>query len=244
MLEFSEYRPEELISEASYLLQADETKRKFILNLLKQLGKIKNVETSIKTKQGLITHVSINAILIKDKDGSLHIDGIARDITQTKENDKEIAFQNQKLQIQNDELEQFAYIISHDLQEPLLTLNCFTELVKEEFPKDANENIKQYLRFILESSYWMQNLVKGLLDYSRIGRQIELTKVDCNELVKDAISSMSDIIEKTNTRIATEDLPQVKGYSVELIQLFQQLLANSIKFKKMKFLQRLPLVQS
>jgi PAS domain S-box-containing protein len=231
--DFTGYVPEELIGRKTHVLQPDEKKLGYVIELIKEKTTLTNYETLVKTKSGEIIHVSLNAKMIFDKNGNWdHIDGIARDITKMRKNEREIAFQNHKLQIQNKELEQFAYITSHDLQEPLLTLNCFTELVKEEFPKDANENIKQYLDFILESSYRMQSLVKGLLDYSRIGRQIELANVDCNEIAKEAISSMSDIIEKTNTRITIEDLPYVKGYSVELIQLFQHLLANSIKFRK------------
>jgi light-regulated signal transduction histidine kinase (bacteriophytochrome) len=114
----------------------------------------------------------------------------------------------------------------------LLTLKCFSELIKADFPKDANENINQYLDFILESSDRMQKLVKGLLDYSRIGSQIEITKVDCNEIVNDAISTLSNSIQKTETQITIGELPKVEGHSIELIQLFQNLIENAIKFRK------------
>lgn len=231
--EITGYTSEELIGKPTNVLQTDEEKPDAVIKIIQEKFILKNFEKLVKTKSGELICVSLNAKMIFDKNGiPHHIDAIAQDITQRKKDEKEIANQNQKLQIQNKELEQFAYITSHDLQEPLITLKCFSELIKADFPKDANENINQYLDFILESSDRMQKLVKGLLDYSRIGSQIEITKVDCNELVNNAISILSDIIEKSETQIIIGDLPKVQGHSIELIQLFQNLIENAIKFRK------------
>jgi PAS domain S-box-containing protein len=230
--EITDYTPEELIGKPTTILQTDEEEKDAVIKLINEQLILVNFEKLIKTKSGSLKYISLSGKMIFDKKGiPHHIDAIAQDITQRKKNEREIAIQNNKLQIQNKELEQFAYITSHDLQEPLLTLNCFTELVKAEFPHDANENIRQYLDFILVSSSRMQALVKGLLDYSRIGKQIELTNVDCNEIVKDTISSLSDLIQKTNCQITTDNLPKIQGYSLELIQLFQHLISNAIKFR-------------
>lgn len=231
--DFCGYTVDELIGQPTYVLQSEDEKNDIVITLVKEQLIIKNYEKTIKTKSGHIKTISLSAKIIFDKnERPHHIDAIAQDITLRKQNEKEIAIQNNKLQIQNKELEQFAYITSHDLQEPLLTLKCFSELIKEDFPKDANENINQYLDFILESSDRMQKLVKGLLDYSRIGRQTEITKVDCNEIINDTITSLSDSIKETKTQITVGSLPQIQGYSVELIQLFQQLITNAIKFRK------------
>jgi PAS domain S-box-containing protein len=232
IVELCEYKPEELIGQPTYTLKPDEKKKGYVINLIKEKGMLNNYETMIKTKSGLIKYISLNAKIIYNKEDTPHIDGIARDITQMKESEFKIANQNKKLQIQNKELEQFAYITSHDLQEPLLTLKCFSELIKADFPKDLNENINQYLDFILESSDRMQKLVKGLLDYSRIGNQIEIATVDCNEIVNDAINSLSDLINENKALINVQHLPYIEGYSVELIQLFQHLITNAIKFRK------------
>jgi PAS domain S-box-containing protein len=227
------YTPEELIGKPTNVLQTDEEKPDVLIKLIQEKFILKNFEKLVKTKSGEIICISLNAKMIFDKNGNPHhIDAIAQDITQRKEHEKEIANQNQKLQIQNKELEQFAYITSHDLQEPLITLKCFSELIKADFPKDANENINQYLDFILESSDRMQKLVKGLLDYSRIGIQIEIKEVDSNKIVNDAISILSEIIQKTGTQIIIGDLPIIQGHSIELIELFQNLIENAIKFRK------------
>ncbi|PWA07014.1 PAS domain S-box protein [Flavobacterium laiguense] len=232
IVELCEYKPEELIGQPTYTLKADEKEKDYVINLVKEKGVLNNHETMIKTKSGLIKYISLNAKIIYSKEGAPHIDGIARDITQRKESEFKIENQNKKLQIQNKELEQFAYITSHDLQEPLLTLKCFSDLIKADFPKGLNENINQYLDFILESSDRMQKLVKGLLDYSRIGSQIEITTVDCNEVVNEAIDSLTDLIKESEVQINVQHLPRIEGYSVELIQLFQHLITNAIKFRK------------
>ena len=231
--ELLEYSMNELIGQSVSLVYYNFNERENLLIELKEKGIVKNAETILITKSGLKKHISLDARLIYDAEKRpTHIDGFIRDITQKKESEIEIANQNNKLQIQNKELEQFAYITSHDLQEPLLTLKCFSELIKEEFPKDIDENLNQYLNFILESSDRMQKLIKGLLDYSRIGRQIEITKVDCNEIVKKAISSLTDSIVKNEVEITIKPLPIISGYSIELIELFEHLISNAIKFRK------------
>lgn len=227
------FTPEELIGSPTNVLQTDDEEPDAVIRLINDKFILKNFEKLLKTKSGEIICISLNAKMIFDKNGKPHhIDAIAQDITQRKEDEKEIANQNNKLQIQNKELEQFAYITSHDLQEPLITLKYFSELIKADFPKDTNEDIKQYLDFILESSNRMQTLVKGLLDYSRIGNRIEIEKINCNELIKEVLFSLKDTIEETNCQITVENLPQLKGLAAELIQLFQNLINNSIKFRK------------
>jgi PAS domain S-box-containing protein len=231
--DFTGYTPEELLGRPTSVLQTDDEEPDAVIKLVNEKLILKNFEKLIKTKSGEIITVLLNAKIIFDKNGNKHhIDAIAIDITQKKESERKIANQNEKLQIQNKELEQFAYISSHDLQEPLLTLKYFTELIKADFPKDLNEDINQYLDFILESSDRMQKLVKGLLDYSRIGKQIEMSMVDCTEILNDAISSLSDLIKENKAQINVEQLPHIEGYSVELIQLFQHLITNAIKFKR------------
>lgn len=227
------FSKEELIGQSIINFYNDRNQRETLTNLLLCHGFVKDFEFIITTKSGVQKYVSLDARLICDTNGKPHhIDGFVRDISFKKADELKISEQNIKLHIQNKELEQFAYITSHDLQEPLLTLKCFSELLKEDFPTDLNEEINQYLAFILESSDRMQKLVKGLLDYSRTGAHLEVTTVDCNAIVTDAIFSLSDLIKECNTQINTQNLPQIEGHSAELIQLFQHLISNSIKFRK------------
>lgn len=143
-----------------------------------------------------------------------------------------LAEQNRKLKNQNKELEQFTYITSHDLQEPLRTLVSFTELLEKEFAGKLEGNGDIYIDFISQSSRRMQELVKGLLDYSRIGREKQLVEVDCNQIVKDVLSDMAIALAESKAKISVGNLPKLKGYSTELRQLFQNLISNAVKFRK------------
>ncbi|MBA0883418.1 ATP-binding protein [Flavobacterium undicola] len=146
--------------------------------------------------------------------------------------EKTLAKQNEILKSQNKELEQFTYITSHDLQEPLRSLVCFTELFEKEFTGKLDGNGDLYIDFISKSSRRMQELVKGLLDYSRIGREKQLGESDCNQIVKDVLSDMAITLAESKAKISVDDLPELKGYAVELRQLFQNLISNAIKFRK------------
>ncbi|AOZ99060.1 PAS domain-containing sensor histidine kinase [Flavobacterium commune] len=147
-----------------------------------------------------------------------------------------LAEQNRKLKEQNKELEQFTYITSHDLQEPLRSLISFTELLQKEFAGTLDGNGNLYIDFISQSSRRMQALVKGLLDYSRIGRKKELVEVDCNQIVDEVLSDITLTITESKAKINVGNLPQIKGYSTELRQLFQNLISNAIKFRKKEVL--------
>lgn len=139
---------------------------------------------------------------------------------------------HQQLKVKNKELEQFAYVASHDLQEPLRTVNSFVELLKRKYEGQLDQKADKYIRLISEASNRMSNLIKALLDYSRIGRNKKLTVVDCNQLLNDIQKDLSVNIAETNTSIDIGELPQLNGYETELRLLFQNLINNAIKFRK------------
>ncbi|WP_323758122.1 ATP-binding protein [Roseivirga sp.] len=137
---------------------------------------------------------------------------------------------NKALERQNKELEQFTYIASHDLQEPLRTLTSINQLFQDEYKGRLDERGNTYLKFINESANRMQKLVKGLLDYSKIGKLGDLIEIDCNEVLREVLLDISLSIKENNAKIIIEDLPIVKGYRTELRQLFQNLIVNAMKF--------------
>jgi signal transduction histidine kinase len=139
---------------------------------------------------------------------------------------------NAKLLTKNKELEQFAYIASHDLQEPLLTINNFSTLFADEYGNRVDDEGKMYLKYITGSATRMSQLVKGLMEYSRVGREPELTDVNCKELVNNVVQDLTVTIGKTQASIQYNGLPTLKGYETELRLLFQNLLSNAIKFSK------------
>ncbi|WKB81646.1 ATP-binding protein [Cellulophaga omnivescoria] len=132
----------------------------------------------------------------------------------------------------NKELEQFAFIASHDLQEPLRTLLNFTQLFKEEYGDKLDENGKTYLSFIKQATTRMSLLIKAVFDYSRIGAKNEIVKVKTNKLLKNIVAEMQPHLKDTNAIIEYKKLPKIYGQKTELRILFQNLIANAIKFQK------------
>jgi PAS domain S-box-containing protein len=203
------------------------------LKKLHQKGEVLDYELELKTKKGELRIVSVSSKLIYNAKGDLsHIDGVMRDITQRKINETEIANQNTRLQVQNKELEQFVYVTSHDLQEPLITLKCFSELISNEYQDTLDDQGKQYLNFIFQSSTRMQELVRGLLEYSRIGRESNLSTIDCNQIISDILADLKVLIDKNNVQFSIDNLPHINGYPLGMRLLFQNLISNAIKFRK------------
>ena len=139
---------------------------------------------------------------------------------------------NEELQIKNKELEQFAYVASHDLQEPLRTTTGFIQLLQKQYKGKIDEKADLYLNYIADSSNRMRVLIKDLLDFSRIGSNVELQQIDCNTMVKDMLQDISVAIEESKARVEFTELPAITGYATEIKLLFQNLVINAIKFRK------------
>lgn len=139
---------------------------------------------------------------------------------------------NIELERKNKELEQFAYVASHDLQEPLRTTSAFAHLLRQQYQGNMDEKADKYLSFIIDSSERMKVLINDLLDYSRIGRKLELSRVDCNEIIKTVKSDLAISILESGAEIVAEPLPVINGYTTEIKLLFQNLVSNAIKFRK------------
>jgi PAS domain S-box-containing protein len=198
-----------------------------------------------KHKNGIEFPVEISLSPLETEDGLL-VSAAIRDISEKKKLEtqireininleKKVQQRTAELETKNKELEQFAYVASHDLQEPLRTTSSFVGFLQEEYHGKLDNNADNYLTYISQASERMQTLIKDLLDYSRIGRKMILQDVDCNEILADVLADLSSAIEETNANISVpEALPVVRGYATELKQLFQNLISNSIKFHQEK----------
>lgn len=158
--------------------------------------------------------------------------GISNDITDLKKLLAELKQKSDELTNTNKELEQFVYVASHDLQEPLRTISNFVGLLEKKYSGVTDAATVQYLQFIVDAAKRMQNLIKDLLDLSRIGRNIIYTAVDCNEVFNEVIANMEASIRECSANITSAKLPVLKGNANELKQLFQNLISNAIKFRK------------
>jgi signal transduction histidine kinase len=136
------------------------------------------------------------------------------------------------LQRSNSELEQFAYVASHDLQEPLRKVASFTQLLQQRYGAQLDDRADQYIGFAVDGATRMQTLINDLLAFSRVGRlEQPHTPVDCNELVARVRTDLSTAIEESGTTIEAGDLPTVSGDPGLLRLVFQNLLGNAIKFR-------------
>ncbi|KJK43366.1 histidine kinase [Lentzea aerocolonigenes] len=137
-----------------------------------------------------------------------------------------------ELQRSNAELEQFAYVASHDLQEPLRKVASFCQLLQRRYGGQLDERADQYIQFAVDGAKRMQGLINDLLAFSRVGRITrEQTVVDLNEIVRQIVDNYSERIEETGARLEIAELPSVRGEASLLSAVFQNLISNALKFK-------------
>ena len=132
----------------------------------------------------------------------------------------------------NRDLEQFAYVASHDLQEPLRMVATYTQLLAERYRGKLDDNADKYIHYAVDGALRMQTLVQDLLAFSRVGRQGGDHKVtDCNEIFAAALKNLHAAIQESGAQIICETLPSVMADRSQLGQVFQNLVANAIKFR-------------
>jgi light-regulated signal transduction histidine kinase (bacteriophytochrome) len=136
------------------------------------------------------------------------------------------------LQRSNEDLQQFAYVASHDLQEPLRKIARFCDLVESSYADKLDEEGKSYIRFAVDSANRLRNMVKDLLVYSRVQLQdAPFRKVDAHQALLKAIENLQWTIEESEADVTYERLPTVFADELQLIQLFQNLIGNAIKYR-------------
>lgn len=133
----------------------------------------------------------------------------------------------------NQDLEQFAYVASHDLQEPLRMVANYTQLLAERYRGQLDENADKYIHYALDGALRMQALVRDLLSFSRVGRQGsgDPRWVDSKTLVDTAIRNLQATISQTGVQIHCDSLPKILVDASQLVQVFQNLIGNAIKFR-------------
>ncbi|MEC4982825.1 MAG: ATP-binding protein [Oscillatoria sp. PMC 1068.18] len=145
---------------------------------------------------------------------------------------------SQELALSNAELEEFAYVVSHDLQEPLRAIIGYTKLLETEYRDRFDETGFEYLDFVVGGARRMQFLIQDLLSYSRIATNgIEFAETDCNQILAQALDNLQVAITEIPVNIHSESLPQVMADPNQILQLFQNLLSNALKFRRQESLE-------
>jgi signal transduction histidine kinase len=145
--------------------------------------------------------------------------------------EEELARKVEELARSNMELEQFAYVASHDLQEPLRMVAAYTQLLAERYHGKLDEQADKYIHYAVDGALRMQTLIQDLLAFSRAGRaDMEREAADCNLLVEEALKNLSIAIRESGAKVNFECLPMITGNRAQLRQVFQNLIGNAVKF--------------
>lgn len=158
---------------------------------------------------------------------------VHRDITERKNQEKKLHSLNDKLAISNSELEQFAYITSHDLQEPLRAISGFIQLLKKKYDNELDESANHFIDRAISASERMKGMIQDVLLFSRITSETNnFRDTDMNEMADIALQNLELTIKEKNATINIENLHSAKVDSSQIIKVFQNLVSNGIKFSQ------------
>jgi PAS domain S-box-containing protein len=189
-------------------------------------------ELRLKSKDGkdVWTYMSTSPFL-DEKGNLLSSCALVYNITDRKEVEQQMLQLTTDLKRSNQELEQFAYVASHDLQEPLRAVTSYTQLLAQRYQGNLDAKADKYINYVVDGASRMQQLINDLLAYSRLGtRAQEFEAADCNAAVQQSLSNLQIAIAETKAIITYESLPTVMADEFQLVQLFQNLIGNAIKF--------------
>lgn len=200
--------------------------------------KKKPLTNRFQTREG--RNVWLEWYVPEQPEGPLYL--VARDVTQRKMVESQIGQyviqlrqKAEELERSNEDLEQFAYVASHDLQTPLRKVKNFTMLLQQEYGHLLNDEMsKKYMEMIVAGAERSQELIEGLLSFSRTGRSLKTEKLPLDRPLQDALGILNEYIEERDVHLEVSSLPDVYGDRILLARVFQNLIGNAIKFRDPK----------
>ena len=195
-------------------------------------GLISDYELEIQQKDGSIIPVLYNASVYKDESGKvIGIFAAARDITTLKKAEDILISKLEELARSNEELEQFAYVSSHDLQEPLRMITSYLQLLQRKYQGNLDDKADKYIHFAVDGASRMQNLINDLLEYSRVTRTSREPKfTNCKFILNQALAGLKVVIKENKATMSHDTLPDIMVDPTQLVQVLQNLIFNGIKF--------------
>lgn len=200
-----------------------------------------NDEFRFKNADGGFLEVHARGIIIKDQNGKgLRVIGSIQDITKLRENEnrlqelnKHLEDQTKALAVSNEELEQFAYVASHDLQEPLRMVTSFMAQLEKKYGDVIDEKGKRYIEYAVDGAKRMRQIILDLLDYSRVGKMDDQKEdVDLNDLLKGIQILFRKQIDEKKAMLRIGHMPVIHSFVAPLQQVFQNIIGNALKFTK------------
>jgi len=235
-IELLGYTKDELTSMTVWdlILPSEQSDSHMKLKKLLDGNRIPVFERTLVAKDGSFIPVENSAFVVRDEHGEVKfIQSILRDIRKRKEAERRVQQTLEEVERSNRELEQFAYVASHDLQEPLRMVASFTQLLEKRYADQLDDTAREYIAFAVDGANRMQNLINALLMYSRVGtRGNPFAPTDCSEVLAQAVINVKSQVDETQALITNDTLPTVTADADQLVQLFQNLISNAIKFRK------------
>lgn len=197
-------------------------------------------EYRFKKQDGSYAYVIDKATVLRNKEGKpTRVVGAMMDITHRKTYEEslkklneELANSNRELEISNKELEQFAYVASHDLQEPLRMISSFLGLIEKKYRNQLDDKGLEYIHYAVDGAKRMREIILDLLEFSKVGNYTETKKpVITNELLQEVLLLNKKSIQEKEADIIVEPLPDIVCHSNSIIQLFQNLISNGLKYQ-------------
>jgi len=188
----------------------------------------------IKTTKGEVKWLETYGRILRDHEGnSIKTVGITRNITRLKNYEHSLEAKIKELNRSNAELEEFAYVASHDLQEPLRKLSTFSERLTAKYSTALQDEGQLYINRILAATNNMRLLIENLLDFSRVARTPDpFEAIDLNDTLRKVLGDLEVSIEEKHARITSEKLPAIEAQAPLMKQLFTNILSNALKFRK------------
>ena len=234
--EMTGYSSEELLGQSAKILYLTEEEFELVgQEKYSQIGKqgTGTVETCWRRKDGEVIDVQLSLAPIDPEDLSVGVTFTALDITERKQAEAALARKTEELACSNAELEQFAYVASHDLQEPLRMVSSYVQLLARRYKEKLDSDADDFINFAVDGANRMQALIRDLLAYSRVGTRGErLEPTSCETVLDQTLANLQFAIEENGARVTHDPLPTVLADPSQLSQLFQNLIGNAIKFRR------------
>jgi PAS domain S-box-containing protein len=185
-------------------------------------------------KDGKVIHVESRGVATRDeKTNQIVAYGVTMDITDRKLYEDRLAQAALRLRRSNDELQQFAYVASHDLQEPLRMITSYLQLVEQRYAEKLDDDAREFIQYAVEGASRMKSLINALLTYSRVeSGEKDFARVNCKDAIEQALYNLQLAIEDCHAQIDFDDMPEIQADERQLVQLFQNLIGNAIKFRR------------
>lgn len=232
--EISKYSREELLGKTHRIINSGFHPKEFFSEMWKTIasGKIWEGEICNRAKTGSLYWVNTVIVPFLDDDGKpCEYVSIRYEITQRKHAEEQLKTYAKRLETSNQELQLFASVAAHDLQEPLRKILAFSDRLLSKYRSEVPEEGQMFLDRIQNSARRMQTLIDDLLSFSRIAtRGQALVEVDLNQIVSEVLGDLEIRIEETKANVQVGRLPQVKADPMQMRQLFQNLIGNALKF--------------